>query len=112
MFRLNEVYENGAGSSVRILCVDSKIMYAGKVSCPIVGEVTSKGGTYANGVQYYSADGRYAGLVGKEYDKHSLISNDPTEEETALIRDIQELCEKEGATSEKLLKVIRQLRKK
>lgn len=108
MFRLGETYETESGDSVRIICVDSGIK-----GTDLVGVVTAKGASSPVAVWRYDSEGNCNGNVDPVSQKYRLISKEPTEEEAALIREIGDYCERQDdQREERLLKIIRQLRKK
>lgn len=119
LFKVGETYYeagadgNGSGRSVRIIADDAGILYAGKLTCNLVGVITEKSAIVPTSLSYYDDQGNYAGQSDGSFLKYKLVSNEPTEEELALIRDISDYCERSGSDrEEQLLKIIRRLRKK
>lgn len=112
MFRVGKTYKNGNGQDILVIANDS-LMYNGASHCPVIGMIMKNG--RGNGLLYYDANGNYVGMTSNDYYNHRLISDEPTLEEAALIKDIFGLVEN-GSTirdsEEKVLKIIRQLRKK
>lgn len=112
MFKVGQEYLTNGGLKVRIVSNDAafKVTVTSPL-CNVVGILT-----HANGNQvlhWFDDAGNYAGVTNNAtYKVHNIVSDEPNEEEVALISTIQSMCEKEGATKENLLKVIRQLRTK
>jgi hypothetical protein len=111
-FRVGETYDNKSGERVRIICDDAGIVFYDKI-CNLVGVVTRKNGRNPSVVLYYDDDGNYSASTAPSYAIHSLISNEPSEEELALIESLNALAS--GSITERdrqaeMLKVIRQLR--
>jgi hypothetical protein len=112
-FRVGETYDNKSGGRVRIICDDAGIVSSGSKVCNFVGVVTGKAARNPGNVLCFDDDGNYAGNTAPSYALYSLISNEPSEEELALIESLNALAS--GSISERdrqaeMLKVIRQLR--
>lgn len=111
MFRPNETYFTKAGYEARVICVDAGAKY-GAITCNVVALVTIKGPAGASTCAYmYSDDGKLSGTGNAT---HDLVSNEPNAEELELIREIKAIgsSSDDRNTDERMLKVIRQLRKK
>lgn len=110
MFNLNEICRTKCGYDARIICVDAGVSN----NCNIVAVVSGKNKTNGNvqaPIAYpFNAAGKYAGAGNANLD---LISNEPDEEEKALISLLGDIAEGSVRDREEaLLKAIRQIRSK
>jgi hypothetical protein len=112
MYKVGDIVYNKSGHEVRIISTDAAFQQtlSSKI-CNIIAVVKmpSPAGT-TQCIYYFDEQGRFAGNGHIQYD---LLPNEPTKEEESLIMDIlsmRDSCERD--TEEKLLKIIRQLRRK
>lgn len=110
MFKVGDHTTTVSGNPARIIATDAAFVPPSGIKCNIIAAVKTKG-TITETLVYCNEAGKFNG--GGVHPQYDLVSNEPNDEEAALIQEIGNLVE--GSVKDRelaMLKIIRKLRAK